>query len=54
MAGDQIWGCEAPRHRREDNITTSLKKQDVDWILLTHNRVKWCAFVNMMMNLHIP
>ena len=30
MAGDQIWGCEAPRHRGEDNITTSLKKQGVN------------------------
>jgi hypothetical protein len=28
--------------------------EHVDWIWLTHNRVKWCAFVNTMMNFHIP
>jgi hypothetical protein len=43
-----------PRHRWEDNIKVHLKEtglEGVDWIHLAHDRDKWQALVNMVMNL---
>jgi hypothetical protein len=38
-----------PRRRWEDNIKLDLRE-----IQLTQDRVKWCAFVNTVMNLRVP
>jgi hypothetical protein len=38
-------------------IKIHLKKfgcEDVDWVHLTQDRVKWYALVNMVMNLWVP
>jgi hypothetical protein len=46
-----------PRHRWEDNIKMNLREirfQNVDWIHLAHDRDRWRAFVNMVMNLWVP
>jgi hypothetical protein len=46
-----------PRHRWEDNIKLDLGEMGIDganWIQLARNMVQWRAFVNMMMNLHVP
>jgi hypothetical protein len=46
-----------PRHRWEDNIKLDLRDMRIggeNWIQLAQDRVKWQAFVNMVMNLRVP
>jgi hypothetical protein len=46
-----------PRHRWEDNIKIDHREMEIDganWIQLAQDRVQWRAFVNVVMNLHIP
>jgi hypothetical protein len=46
-----------PRHRWEDNINMDRKEMEIDgdnWIRLAQNRVRWWAFVGMVMNLRVP
>ena len=46
-----------PKHRWEDNIKTDLQEVvcgGMDWIELAHNRDKWWARVNAVMNLRLP
>jgi hypothetical protein len=46
-----------PRRRWEDNITMDLRETGIDgwnWIRLAEDRVQWQAFVNTVMNLHVP
>jgi hypothetical protein len=41
----------------EDNIKMDLRERGIDgvnWIQLAQNRVRWWAFVNMVMNLQVP
>jgi hypothetical protein len=47
------------RHRRrwEDNIKMDLREIGIDranWIELAQGRVRWRAFVNMVMNFQVP
>jgi hypothetical protein len=28
--------------------------EEKEWIKLTQDRVQWCAFVNMVVNVHVP
>jgi hypothetical protein len=45
-----------PRHRWVDNIRMyllELRWGDVDWIGLAHDRVKWRALVNSVLNLRV-
>jgi hypothetical protein len=45
------------RHRREDNIKTDLQEVgwgDIDWIHLAHDRDRWQALANAIMNLRGP
>ena len=46
-----------PRHKWEDNIKMDLQKVGcggMDWIELAHDRDKWRALVNAIMNLRFP
>jgi hypothetical protein len=46
-----------PRRRCEDNIKMDLPEigfEGVDWIHMVHNRGRWQAFVNTLMNLMFP
>jgi hypothetical protein len=46
-----------PRCRWEDNIKLDLREMGIDgvnWIWLAQDRVQWQAFVNMVINLHVP
>jgi hypothetical protein len=46
-----------PRHRWEDNIKMDLQELvwgSMDWLGLVHNRERWQAFVNAIMNLQFP
>jgi len=46
-----------PRHRWEDNIKMDLQEvgcEGMDWIKLAHNRDRWWALVNSVMNLQVP
>jgi len=46
-----------PRHRQEDNIKMDLKEVGcggMDWIELAHNRDRWQALVNVVLNLRVP
>jgi hypothetical protein len=46
-----------PRRRWEDNIKMDLREigfGDVDWIHLAHDRDRWWALVNTVMNLRVP
>jgi hypothetical protein len=46
-----------PGRRWEDNIKLDLREIGINganWIWLAQNRVKWRAFVNMVMNLRVP
>jgi hypothetical protein len=44
------------RHRWENNIKVDLHEagRGVDWTYLIHERVRWRAFVNAVMNLRVP
>jgi hypothetical protein len=45
-----------PRRRWEDNVKMDLREIGIDganWIQLTHDRIQWRAFVNMVMNLRV-
>jgi hypothetical protein len=45
------------RRRWEDNIKMNLREIGIDranWIRLAQDRVRWCAFVNTVMNLRVP
>ena len=46
-----------PRSRKEDNIKMDIKEVgcgDLDWIELAHNRDRWQAVVNAVINLRVP
>jgi hypothetical protein len=45
-----------PRHRWEDNIEIDLQEVGwgMDWIELAHDRDRWRALVNVVMNLRVP
>jgi hypothetical protein len=46
-----------PRRRWEDNINMNLREiwfGDVDWIHWAHDRDRWRALVNTVMNLRVP
>jgi hypothetical protein len=46
-----------PRRRWEDNIKMDLRGIGIDganWIRLAHDRSRWRAFVNTVMNLCVP
>jgi len=48
---------ERPRRRWEDNIKMYLQEVGcwgMDWIELAHDRDRWRAFVNAVMNLRVP
>jgi hypothetical protein len=45
------------RRRWEDNIEMDLQNVEcgsIDWIELAHDRDRWRAFVNAVMNLRVP
>jgi hypothetical protein len=46
-----------PRHRCQDNIKMDLQQVGcggMDWIDLAHERDRWQALVNAVMNLQVP
>jgi hypothetical protein len=46
-----------PTCRWEDNIKMDLRETGINganWIRLAQNRVRWWAFVNMVMKLRVP
>jgi hypothetical protein len=46
-----------PRRRWEDNIKMDLREVGwvgIDWIVVAHDRCKWRAVVNTVMNLRVP
>jgi hypothetical protein len=46
-----------PRRRWEDNTNMDLREigfGDVDWIHLAHDRDRWRALVNTVLNLRVP
>jgi hypothetical protein len=47
-----------PRRRREDNIKMDLREAGwgggINWIDLAHDRDRWRALVNTVMNLRVP
>jgi hypothetical protein len=46
-----------PRRRWEDNFKMDLREIGFDganWIWLAQDRVRWRAFVSMVMNLRVP
>jgi hypothetical protein len=46
-----------PRRRWEDNIKMDLREvgwHGMDWIDLAHDRDRWRAYVNAVMNLRVP
>jgi len=46
-----------PRHRWEDNIKMDFQEvgcESMKWIALAHDRDRWRALVNAVMNLRIP
>ena len=46
-----------PRHRWEDNNEMDLQEVGcggIDWIELAHDRDRWRALVNAVMNLRVP
>jgi hypothetical protein len=46
-----------PRRRWEDNNKMDLRETGIDganWIQLAQYRVRWRAFINMVMNLRVP
>jgi hypothetical protein len=46
-----------PRHRWEDNIKMELRERGIsgaNWIQLAQDKVKWWAFVSMVMNHQVP
>jgi hypothetical protein len=46
-----------PRRRWEDNTKLYLREIGIDeanWIRLALDRVRWRAFMNMLMNLRVP
>jgi hypothetical protein len=46
-----------PRRRWEDNITIDLQEGEcggMDWIELAHDKDRWRALVNSVMNLRAP
>jgi hypothetical protein len=46
-----------PKRRWGDNIKMELREIWIDganWIRLAQDRVRWRAFVNMVMNLRVP
>jgi hypothetical protein len=46
-----------PRRSWKDNIKMDLREigiDDVNWIQLAQNRVRWRAFVNTVINLRVP
>jgi hypothetical protein len=46
-----------PRRRWEDNIMMDLQEVGcggIDWIELAHDRDRWVALVNAVMNLRVP
>jgi hypothetical protein len=47
----------SPKRRWEDNIKMDLREIGIDeanWIQMAHDRVRWRAFVNTVMNLRVP
>jgi hypothetical protein len=46
-----------PRHRWENNIKMDFREiviNGANWIRLAQDRVQWRAYVNTVMNLHVP
>jgi hypothetical protein len=42
---------ERPKHRRENNIKWTIKKQGINWIQMAQNKVQLESFVNTVMNI---
>jgi len=45
-----------PRNRTEGNITMDLKEvgcEDMEWVQLAQNAIKWHNFVNMVTNFQV-